>query len=65
MTPIRYFRHTTAYLEKAMNEHYAKANDESKPDWYRTQHRIAGKQLEQVIENDVRRATWHGKRIPT
>lgn len=62
---VRYFRDTTAYLEKAMNDHYAKANDENEPEWYRRQHRIAGRQLEQVIENDIQRATWHGKRVQT
>ena len=61
---LEFHRPATAYLERAMNVHLAKANDESKPMWIRDMNRQQAKQLEAVIKNDIRKAIiyrgWYG-----
>jgi hypothetical protein len=61
---MRFHRPATAYLERAMRAHLAKANDESRPLWIREMNRQQAKQLEDVIRNDIRKALlyrgWFG-----
>lgn len=61
---IAFHRPATAYLERAMNHHLAKARDKSRPKWIRDMNRLQAGQLEAVIRNDIRKAIiyrgWYG-----
>ena len=57
---LKFHRPATAYLERAMNAHLAKANDKSKPLWIRDMNLQQAKQLEAVIKNDIRKAIMCG-----
>ena len=57
-----YHRPTTAYLERAMHGHYAKACDMSRPPEIREINRMMGEQLERIVKMDAERAKWHGIR---
>ena len=55
-----YHRPTTAYLERAMHTHYAKACDMTLSSEVREINRMIGAQLEAVVKLDAKRANWHG-----
>ena len=62
---MMYYRPTTAYLEKAMHNHFAKAADPARSERFREVHRMMGEQLEAVVNRDCERAKWHGKHRKT